>query len=138
MRLAAEQIAAIRQSALEVFGEGTRMWLFGSRADDSKRGGDIDLLIVPPPLGAQERLLRKIRLLTQLERRLGERKVDIVVETEGDDRPIVRTAHETGIACNDSDTGTGRAGARTGALQPARSGTHRRPGRSGAMRAGGG
>ena len=42
MRLAAEQITAIRQSALEVFGEDTQVWLFGSWADDSKRGGDID------------------------------------------------------------------------------------------------
>jgi predicted nucleotidyltransferase len=75
------------------------VWLFGSRADGSRRGGDIDLLVVPPPLGAEERLLRKIRLLTQLqlERRLGERKVDLVVETEGNDRPIVRIAHATGI-----------------------------------------
>ena len=97
MRLAADQITAIRQSALEVFGEGTQVWLFGSRADDSKRGGDIDLLVIPPPLGAEDRLLRKIRLLTELERRLGERKVDVVVEAEGDDRPIVRIAHETGI-----------------------------------------
>jgi predicted nucleotidyltransferase len=97
MRLPAEQVAAIRQSALEVFGEGTEVRPFGSRADDSKRGGDIDLLVVPRPLGAEDRQLRKIRLLTQLERRLGGRKVDVVLETEGDDRPIVRIAHETGI-----------------------------------------
>ncbi|MBS0543667.1 MAG: nucleotidyltransferase domain-containing protein [Proteobacteria bacterium] len=97
MRLAPEQVAAIRQSALEVFGDGTQVWLFGSRADDSKRGGDIDLLVVPPPLTAEDRILRKIRLLSHLERSLGERKLDVVIEKPGDQRPIVRIARETGI-----------------------------------------
>lgn len=97
MRLSPEQIAAIRQSALDVFGEGTSIWLFGSRTDDGKRGGDIDLLIAPPALSADERLLRKIRFLARLERRLGERKVDVVIESPNDPRPIVRIAHETGV-----------------------------------------
>lgn len=97
MRLNPTQIAAIRQSVVEAFGEGTEVWLFGSRTDDTKRGGDIDLLVVPRPLAAEERMLRKIRLLTQLERRLGERKVDVVVEKPGDERLIVRVAHDSGI-----------------------------------------
>ncbi|MCK2088230.1 nucleotidyltransferase domain-containing protein [Thauera aromatica] len=97
MRLSPEQISAIRQSALDVFGDGTSVWLFGSRTDDSKRGGDIDLLIAPPALSSEERLLRKIRFLARLERRLGERKVDVVIESPNDTRPIVRVAHETGL-----------------------------------------
>lgn len=97
MRLSHEQISAIRQSALDVFGDGTSVWLFGSRTDDSKRGGDIDLLIAPPALSSEERLLGKIRFLARLERRLGERKVDVVIESPNDTRPIVRIAHETGV-----------------------------------------
>lgn len=68
-----------------------------ARADDSKRGGDIDLLIVPDTLDARERLLKMIRFHAQLERHLGDRRLDVIVEVPGDDRAIVRVAHETGV-----------------------------------------
>lgn len=45
MRLTHEQIAIIRRTAQEIFGPEARVWLFGSRVDDSKRGGDVDLLV---------------------------------------------------------------------------------------------
>lgn len=96
MRLTTEQIEIIRKSAEEAFGKGSTVTLFGSRVDDRKRGGDIDLLVQPALLDDQ--LQRKLRMLTLLERRLGERKVDVVVETPGDNRPIVQIAHETGVA----------------------------------------
>lgn len=97
MRLTREQVAAIRQTATEVFGDEVGVWLFGSRVDDDKRGGDVDLLLSPVKFEAQQQLLRKIRFLSRLERRLGERKVDVVIETPGDTRPIVRMAHQTGV-----------------------------------------
>lgn len=97
MRLNPEQISGIRESVCEVFGQDTEVWLFGSRTDDRKRGGDIDLLIVPPLLSSEDRLLRKLRLLKRLEQRLGERKLDVVIEKPGDERLIVRVARDTGI-----------------------------------------
>lgn len=97
MRLTQEQIAAIRISANEVFGVGVQVWLFGSRVDDRKRGGDIDLLVRPAATHIKPSLASKVRFLNKLERRIGERKVDIVVETADDPRPIVRVAHETGV-----------------------------------------
>jgi len=97
MRLNPEQISGIRESVCEVFGTDTEVWLFGSRTDDRKRGGDIDLLIVPPLLSSEDRLLRKLRLLKRLEQRLGERKLDVVIEKPGDERLIVRVARDTGI-----------------------------------------
>jgi hypothetical protein len=47
MRLSTDQIQAIYQAATTAFGQGTSVWLFGSRVDDAKRGGDIDLLVCP-------------------------------------------------------------------------------------------
>lgn len=41
MRLTDQQHATIRSIATETFGAGAGVWLFGSRVDDSKRGGDI-------------------------------------------------------------------------------------------------
>ena len=97
MRLSPEQVAIIRQAAQESFGPEARVWLFGSRVDDSKRGGDIDLLVQTRTLSADAALRCKISMLGLLESRLGERKIDIVIEQPDDPRPIVRIAHETGI-----------------------------------------
>jgi predicted nucleotidyltransferase len=44
MRLQAKVIDEIKQAFNAQFGEGT-LYLFGSRLDDQKRGGDIDLLL---------------------------------------------------------------------------------------------
>lgn len=97
MRLSENQVEAIRRTVAETFGTDAQVWLFGSRVDDSKRGGDIDLLIRLAPAISDNLLLRKIRLLVQLELALGECKVDIVIEQNGDTRPIVQVAHQTGI-----------------------------------------
>ena len=45
MRLTPEQVTIIKKAGAETFGDSARVWLFGSRVDDHKRGGDIDLLI---------------------------------------------------------------------------------------------
>ena len=42
MRLTQQQQAAIRSASAEVFGQDVRVWLFGSRVDDGKKGGDIE------------------------------------------------------------------------------------------------
>lgn len=97
MRLTREQIDSIRQAVHEVFGPGAEVLLFGSRVDDSKRGGDIDLLVSPDDGFTDEPLRRKIRLLGKLEQALGERKIDIVIEHPENPRPIERVARETGV-----------------------------------------
>ena len=43
MRLTPEQQTAILAASAEAFGVGAGVWLFGSRADDHKKGGDIIL-----------------------------------------------------------------------------------------------
>ena len=45
MRLTERQRQAIVDSIQETFGAQARTFLFGSRTDDSKFGGDIDLLV---------------------------------------------------------------------------------------------
>jgi len=96
MRLTSQQIASIRHAADEAFGPNTRVTLFGSRVDDDKRGGDIDLLIQPTRV--DQLLTRRLRFLGLLERDLGERKIDVVIESPDDRRPIVQVARETGVA----------------------------------------
>lgn len=47
MRLTEEQMEAIRQCAHQIGGELARVRVFGSRLDDSARGGDLDLMNNP-------------------------------------------------------------------------------------------
>jgi uncharacterized protein len=96
MRLPGQPVSDIKRAA-DVFGDDVEVGLFGSRADDQRRGGDIDLLICRPRQRVEQTLREKIQFLAQLERRLGERTVNVVIEQPGDSRRIVRIAHQTGV-----------------------------------------
>lgn len=82
MRLSPEQIDAIKRSTAEVFGPAARVWLFGSRVDDSKRGGDIDLYIeLPEGKPDPEQLARaEISFLVRLKAAIGDQRVDLLLD----------------------------------------------------------
>ncbi|MFP4616432.1 MAG: nucleotidyltransferase domain-containing protein [Thiohalorhabdus sp.] len=98
MRLTQEQRQIIREEVANIFGPGVSVRLFGSRLDDERRGGDIDLYIEAN--GTPEELLgQELKLYARLQRRLGERRIDIVVHGQGRPlRPIDRHARESGVA----------------------------------------
>ncbi len=84
----------IRETAERVFGPGTEVYLFGSRVDDTRRGGDIDLYVVP---GEKDDLFeRKTRFLVELWKRLGEQRIDVVL-SRNPERAIEKVAREEGI-----------------------------------------
>lgn len=91
MRLTEKEITTIRETILGL-DQAADIYLFGSRADDRRRGGDIDLLIASDKLTADDR--RKIRL--QLYARLGEQKIDIVLARNASEA-FVRIAKEEGV-----------------------------------------
>jgi len=94
IRLSKDEIIAIKNSAVEVFGKGTKVYLFGSRAYFDKRGGDIDLYIKPH---FKDNLLeRKIKFLSRLWEKLGEQKIDIILETNSK-RPIEKVVLREGV-----------------------------------------
>jgi len=76
MRLTDFQIKNIKDIAQEVFGE-CRIFLFGSRVDDSLKGGDIDLYFI---LDKKPHFLDKPRFLAKLKRKIGEQKIDVVID----------------------------------------------------------
>lgn len=97
MRLEDSARQIIRQEVARLFGAGSKIRLFGSRADDRQRGGDIDLLIepaheVPNPVMAE------CTLASRLQIALGGRKVDVLIQ---DGRlansPIAHQAREHGV-----------------------------------------
>ena len=77
MRLNQRQIQAIEQVFKMVFSHG-EVVLFGSRVDDQRKGGDIDLFVQPsePTLNLFE---CKVRFLSMLKNSIGEQKVDLVL-----------------------------------------------------------
>jgi predicted nucleotidyltransferase len=66
--------------------------LFGSRTDDTKKGGDIDIAILSPKID----LMTKIQIRREILDKIGEQKIDIIVSKNGSE-PFFRLAQETGI-----------------------------------------
>ncbi|MES1941993.1 hypothetical protein T5B8_17221 [Salinisphaera sp. T5B8] len=97
MRLTDDQRNAIREEVTRVFGPNARVRLFGSRVDDAARGGDIDLYIESEG-NAADLLDQELRLHARLLRRLGERRIDIVVHDGRHPlRSIDAEARRTGV-----------------------------------------
>jgi predicted nucleotidyltransferase len=80
MRLRPIEIEAIRTCFFSTFHEG-RIYLFGSRVDDTKKGGDIDLFLEVPDKADLFR--KKIKFLARLKKELGDRRVDVVFDEDG-------------------------------------------------------
>ncbi|HWF45186.1 MAG TPA: nucleotidyltransferase domain-containing protein [Candidatus Kapabacteria bacterium] len=79
MRLTEFEQRAIRETVRQFLPNAT-VYLYGSRVDDTKRGGDIDLMIVDTEPVPRE-IIRGIRW--KLWEVLGEQKIDILGEQEG-------------------------------------------------------
>ena len=94
MRLTPEEINHIKHNVNEVFGEKTRVFLFGSRVDDIKKGGDIDLLIEPADI--QDEFMQATQLSVKLKLVLGDQKIDIVVARDPS-RLFEQEARRTGV-----------------------------------------
>ena len=95
MRLKAKEIEEITRVTKECFGTGAKVYLFGSRTDDNKKGGDIDLYIETT---AKKKLFdKKVKMLQMLYERLGEQKIDIVVNNHANPLYIHQIAREEGI-----------------------------------------
>ena len=77
MRLKNNEIQAIKTTFNKIFKHGT-IYLFGSRIDDTKKGGDIDLYISTP--NKKDLVSKKIDFLVQLKRKIGEQKIDVVLD----------------------------------------------------------
>ena len=97
MRLTSSEVDAILACARRHFGEQAIVRLFGSRTDDTSRGGDIDLHI---EADSEERatLARELAFSQDLKDRIGEQRIDVIVRPPRHaPKPIDRIAIETGL-----------------------------------------
>ena len=99
MRLTDQQRAIIRATVAETFGGGAAVWLFGSRVDDLKRGGDIDLLIETDQVDIDAIARAEISFMTKIQAKLEEQKIDVLLDypSRKTRPPIFSIAKQTGI-----------------------------------------
>jgi predicted nucleotidyltransferase len=79
MRITENEITAIKKLAQKIFGKGTIVYLFGSRIDNNKKGGDIDLFITNKEK-SNLTISKKIEFLTVLKLIIGEQKIDVILD----------------------------------------------------------
>lgn len=94
MRITQRQRTAIVEATREIFGEQSIVRLFGSRADDSRQGGDIDLHVQihgVDPLRREKSQKLSARICTKLGDIL---PIDVVVK---DDATADELIHQEGM-----------------------------------------
>ena len=77
MRLSHDEQLSLLKATHICFGESAQIWVFGSRADDSKRGGDIDLYIETDL--TVDIVKAKLAFRKSIWPTFGEQKIDLVV-----------------------------------------------------------
>ena len=93
MRLAAEQIACIREVVRQEAGPDARVRVFGSRLDDARRGGDVDLLVELDRAVTNPAWLAA-RISARVTRAMHGREVDVVVSAPNLARSAVHAVAE--------------------------------------------
>jgi uncharacterized protein len=98
MRVNNKDIKAIKDVAKTVFGETATIRLFGSRTDDTKKGGDIDLLIqYNQAISGNKQYQLKILFLVELKKIIGDQKIDVLIDNGQQHNSIFHKAYEEGI-----------------------------------------
>ncbi len=91
MRLEAYEVKAIKD-AIYTMDPKAAVYLFGSRVDDLKKGGDIDLLVISGGLNKIDGWVIKDKICEKI----GQQKIDIVI-TDNTDEPFVKIALREGV-----------------------------------------
>lgn len=97
IRLSPLELQAIIETFEAIFASKDHLWLFGSRVDDTRKGGDIDLFI-ESTLSSEDLYEKKLDFLVSLKSKIGEQKIDIVTYRFGaPSLQIYEDARKTGI-----------------------------------------
>lgn len=91
MRVSDYEVQVIKD-VINYMDSNSQIYLFGSRTDDAKKGGDIDLLILSERLNQSHASVIKYKMCEIL----GDQKIDVVIEKD-DSKPFTRIALKEGI-----------------------------------------
>lgn len=92
MRITPKQTHLIKKTIAREIDPGANVWLFGSRVDDQRRGGDIDLYVETNYPGLMRELHCKIKLEEALDLH-----VDLIIRRPGENHPIHQIAKTGGV-----------------------------------------
>ncbi|MGC8554974.1 MAG: nucleotidyltransferase domain-containing protein [Candidatus Acidulodesulfobacterium sp.] len=96
VRLNENEVKIIKHFTNLIFTDPS-LYIFGSRADLSQKGGDIDIYIETSD-DALEIFNKKINFLTELTKKLGEQKIDVIIKGKNSkDKDIFNIAKKTGV-----------------------------------------
>jgi predicted nucleotidyltransferase len=100
MRLSEFERQTLIQAAQDSFGQQVQLRLYGSRVDDARRGGDIDLLVEVPMSDPAQIARAHSLFLTRVYGQLGEQKIDLLIDFPGRQThaPIFEVARREGVA----------------------------------------
>jgi predicted nucleotidyltransferase len=93
MRISETTCQAIKSNVARLAPESD-CYLFGSRTNDTAKGGDIDILVITPEKLPLPHLSRMRRLILN---QIGEQKLDIVNFPIGSKHPFMQVALDTAI-----------------------------------------
>lgn len=94
MRIKNQEINIIKRNILKYI-QDAKIMLFGSRVDDTKKGGDIDIYIETQ---SNITLKQKLRILADIEIQGVDRKVDLLFKTPSSkEQNIFKTIYKEGI-----------------------------------------
>jgi len=97
VRLSTKEIEVIRATVSRLFGDRACIRIFGSRAREDEKGGDIDILI-ETERQLSSRVASACRLASELQMQLGDQKIDvIIIDPETRQQPIHQIALQTGV-----------------------------------------
>ncbi|MFH1562438.1 MAG: nucleotidyltransferase domain-containing protein [Nitrospirota bacterium] len=93
MRISHEQIDILKKEIIAVLPDAI-VYLFGSRADDNKKGGDIDIMILSNrKISWKEKAMIKWHYFGKF----GEQKLDIISSTFKEETPFKQIVLQEGI-----------------------------------------
>lgn len=92
MRLQDKEISLLKNKLKEL-SDTAKLYLFGSRVDDSKQGGDIDLLIVSNNLTKKD--IRQLRI--EFFKVFGEQKLDILLDDGSFKEPFNKLIYKKSV-----------------------------------------
>jgi len=88
VRLKSHEVVVIK-SVITQFDSDAAIYLYGSRVDDDKKGGDIDILVLSKNISFLDKLKIKVTLYAEL----GEQKIDLLI-AENVSKPFVKMVLE--------------------------------------------
>ena len=101
MRISPQQTETIKIFTHRHFGEDAEVWLFGSRVNNEKRGGDYDFLIETSVNQPDIIIEHKITMIAELQStpNFEDEKIDLIVKRRNSsfDMPIYGVAKKEGI-----------------------------------------